>query len=170
MHQQYVLRFATALTRLCEVLAGLLVGVVVVINLAQVVFRYLINDPLEWSDEVMRYAMAWVMFIGSSAAIFRGEHMAAGVLGSVENPLIQTLLHYVILLAMLVFAGVLAFFGTRYGLDTGQVSPASGIPMEIPYLSVGIGGTLMCVKILCLMVLPPATAARAGETGARDAA
>ena len=168
MYQRYVLRFATSLTRLCEVLAGLLIGEVVAINLAQVVSRYVLNDPLEWSDEVMRYSMAWVMFIGSSAAIFRGEHMAAGVLGSVENPLIKSLLHYVILLAMLIFAGILAFFGTRYGLDTGQVSPATGIPMEIPYLSVGIGGILMCVKILCLTVLPPETAAQAGETGTEN--
>jgi TRAP-type C4-dicarboxylate transport system permease small subunit len=170
MHNQFVLRFATALTRLCEVLAGLLVGAVVAINLAQVVSRYVINDPLEWSDEVMRYSMAWVMFIGSSAAIFRGEHMAAGILGPVENPLIKTLLHYVILLAMLTFAGILAFFGTRYGLDTGQVSPASGIPMEIPYLSVGVGGILMSIKILCLLVLPPATVASIGANAAEDAA
>lgn len=170
MHHQFVLRFATALTRLCEVLAGLLVGAVVAINLAQVVSRYLINDPLEWSDEVMRYSMAWVMFIGSSAAIFRGEHMAAGILGSVENPLVKTLLHYVILLAMLAFAGILAFFGTRYGLDTGQVSPASAIPMEIPYLSVGVGGILMCIKILCLLVLPPAMVAQIGANAAEEAA
>ncbi len=170
MLQQVVLRFATALTQLCEVLAGLLVGGIVVVNLAQVVWRYVIDDPLEWSEEVMRYTMAWVMFIGSSAAIFRGEHMAAGLLDSLENPRLKTLLHYVILLAMLIFAGILAFFGTRYGLDTGQVSPASGIPMEVAYLSVGVGGILMCIKILCLLVLPPAMVARASGIGAGDVA
>jgi TRAP-type C4-dicarboxylate transport system permease small subunit len=170
MRQHFVLRFATVLTQLCEVLAGLLVGGVVVINLAQVVWRYLINDPLEWSEEVMRYTMAWVMFIGSSAAIFRGEHMAAGLLGSIESRLLKTLLHYVILLAMLIFAGILGFFGTRYGLDTGQVSPASGIPMEVAYLSVGVGGILMCIKILCLLVLPPAMVAQTGGTPAEGAA
>lgn len=170
MHQQVVLRFATVLTQLCEVLAGLLVGGIVVVNLAQVVWRYLIDDPLEWSEEVMRYTMAWVMFIGSSAAIFRGEHMAAGILDSLQNPLFKTFLRYVILLAMLIFSGILAFFGTRYGLDTGQVSPASGIPMEVAYLSVGVGGILMCIKILCLLVLPPAMVARADRTNAGDVA
>jgi len=169
VHQQ-VIRFATALTRLCEVLAAALVGVAIVVNLAQVLWRYVFNDPLEWSEEVMRYTMAWVAFIAGSAAVFRGEHMAAGILGNVESATIKTILHYVILLCMLAFAGVLAFYGTRYGLDTGQVSPASGIPMEIPYLSVGIGGILMCIKILCLLALPPAMVPQGGGLRPEDMA
>lgn len=169
MHQQ-VIRFATALTRFCEVFAAVLVGAAIVINLAQVLWRYLLDDPLEWSEEVMRYTMAWVTFIAGSAAVFRGEHMAAGILGGIESVSIKTFLHYVILLCMLVFAGVLAFFGTRYGMDTGQVSPASGIPMEIPYLSVGIGGILMCIKILCLMVLPPEMVPQGGGMRPEDVA
>jgi TRAP-type C4-dicarboxylate transport system permease small subunit len=168
MHQNIVLRFATRLTLFSEILAALLVGAVVVINLSQVFWRYLLNDPLEWSEEVMRYSMAWVMFIGSSAAILRSEHMAAGILGSLRHPLVKTFLHYAILLAMLTFAGVLAFFGTRYGLDTGQVSPAAGIPMEIAYLSVGVGGILMCIKILCLLVLPPKTVMQLAASRAED--
>ena len=165
-----VLRFAGTLTRACEVAAALLVGVAIVVNLAQVLWRYVLNDPLEWSEEVMRYTMAWVAFIAGSAAVFRGEHMAAGMLGGIENPVVKLVLHYVILLCMLVFAAILAFFGTRYGLDTGQVSPASGIPMEIPYLSVGIGGILMTIKILCLLVLPPALTPQGGGMRAEDMA
>jgi TRAP-type C4-dicarboxylate transport system permease small subunit len=167
---QFVLRFAGALARACEVFAGLLVGVAIIVNLAQVLWRYVLNDPLEWSEEVMRYTMAWVAFIAGSAAVFRGEHMAAGMLGGIENRFVKLVLHYVILLCMLIFAAILAFFGTRYGLDTGQVSPASGIPMEIPYLSVGIGGILMTVKILCLLVLPPALVPQGGGVRAEDMA
>ncbi len=167
---QFVLRFAGTLTRACEVFAALLVGVAIVVNLAQVLWRYVLNDPLEWSEEVMRYTMAWVAFIAGSAAVFRGEHMAAGMLGGIENQTLRLVLHYVILLVMLVFAGILAFFGTRYGLDTGQVSPASGIPMEVPYLSVGIGGILMTVKILCLLVLPPSMVPQSGGLRAEDMA
>ena len=167
---QFVLRFAGALTRVCEVFAALLVGGAIIVNLAQVLWRYVLNDPLEWSEEVMRYTMAWVAFIAGSAAIFRGEHMAAGMLGGIENRAVKLVLHYVILLCMLVFAGILAFFGTRYGLDTGQVSPASGIPMEIPYLSVGIGGILMTIKILCLLVLPPSLVPQTSGLRAEDMA
>lgn len=152
---QSVFRFANALTRICEVFAAVLIGLAVTVNLAQVLWRYILNDPLEWSEEVMRYTMAWVAFVAGAAAVFRGEHMAAGMLGGVDSELMRRVLHYVNLIVMLIFAVILAWWGTRYGLDTGQVSPAAQIPMELPYLSVGIGGILMVIKILCLLILPP---------------
>ena len=167
---QLVLRFAGSLARTCEVLAALLVGVAIVVNLAQVFWRYVLNDPLEWSEEVMRYTMAWVAFVAGSAAVFRGEHMAAGMLGGIDSRVARLALHYAILLVMLAFAAILAFYGTRYGLDTGQVSPASGIPMEVPYLSVGIGGILMTIKILCLLVLPPSMVPQPGGPRPEDMA
>jgi TRAP-type C4-dicarboxylate transport system permease small subunit len=167
---QFVLRFAGSLARACEVFAALLVGVAIVVNLAQVLWRYVLNDPLEWSEEVMRYTMAWVAFIAGSAAVFRGEHMAAGMLGGIGSQIVKLALHYAILLVMLAFAAILAFFGTRYGLDTGQVSPASGIAMEVPYLSVGVGGILMTIKILCLLVLPPALVPQGGGIRPEDMA
>lgn len=153
MHRA-VFDFATGLSRVCEVLAALLVGAAVTINLAQVLWRYILNDPLEWSEEVMRYTMVWVAFLAGSAAVFRGEHMAAGMLGNLPSALIKRVLHYVILVAMLIFSFVLAWWGTWYGIDTGQVSPAAQIPMEIPYLAVGIGGILMMIKLICLLLLP----------------
>ena len=169
MHQQ-VFRFASTLSRLCEVVGGVLIGVAITVNLAQVLWRYILNDPLEWSEEVMRYTMAWVAFVVGASAVFRGEHMAAGMLGAISSSAFKLVLHYVILLVMLVFAFVLAWWGTRYGFDTGQVSPAAQIPMEVPYLSVGIGGILMVVKILCLLVLPPAMVPQPGELRPEDMA
>jgi TRAP-type C4-dicarboxylate transport system permease small subunit len=165
-----IFRFASGLSRSCEVAAGVLVGVAIVVNLAQVVWRYVLSDPLEWSEEVMRYTMAWVAFIAGAAGVFRGEHMAAGMLGGLASPIIKRVLHYVILLCMLAFAVVLAWWGTRYGLDTGQVSPASQIPMEIPYLSVGVGGILMTIKIICLLALPPAMVPQPGGMRPEDVA
>jgi TRAP-type C4-dicarboxylate transport system permease small subunit len=167
---QFVLRFAGSLARACEVFAALLVGVAIVVNLAQVLWRYVLNDPLKCSEEVMRYTMAWVAFVAGSAAVFRGEHMAAGMLGGIDSRVARLALHYAILLVMLAFAAILAFFGTRYGLDTGQVSPASGIAMEVPYLSVGVGGILMTIKILCLLVLPPALVPQGGGIRPEDMA
>jgi TRAP-type C4-dicarboxylate transport system permease small subunit len=35
-----------------------------------------------------------------------------------------------------------------------QVSPATRIPMMIPYMAIPVGATLMLIKVLCLMILP----------------
>ncbi len=143
------------LTRLIETAAAVLVGIAVTVNLAQVVYRRILGDPLEWSEEVMRYTMIWVAFLAGSAAVFRGEHMAAGFIGGIGGQLVKRVVHYVILLAIGAFSLVLAWWGTKYGLDTGQVSPAAQIPMNYAYLAVGVGGMLMTLKVLCLLVIPP---------------
>jgi hypothetical protein len=42
--------------------------------------------------------------------------------------------------------------------------------MEVPYLSVGVGGILMTIKILCLLVLPPALVPQGGGIRPEDMA
>ncbi|MBL8698505.1 MAG: TRAP transporter small permease [Alphaproteobacteria bacterium] len=166
--QQTIHRVASSLTRAVEVIAGILVGIAVAVNLAQVVYRRLLGDPLEWSEEVMRYTMVWVAFLAGAAAVFRGEHMAAGILDGVGSRAVKLVLHYVILGAMGAFSLVLAWWGTIYGLNTGQVSPAAQIPMNYAYLAVGVGGILMSFKTLCLLLLPPNLDERSDELRPED--
>ena len=94
MHQA-VFRFAMGLTRLIETAAAVLVGIAVTVNLAQVVYRRILGDPLEWSEEVMRYTMIWVAFLAGSAAVFRGEHMAAGFIGGIGGQLVKRVVRVV---------------------------------------------------------------------------
>lgn len=168
--QHAVHRFALALARLAEVLGGALVGVAVIVNLAQVVFRRVLGDPLEWSEEVMRYTMVWVAFLAGAAAVYRGEHMAAGFFDHVASRIVRLVLHYVILLSIGAFSFVLAWWGTIYGLNTGQVSPAALIPMNYAYMAVGVGGILMVVKTLCLLVIPPDLSRRSDDLRPEDVA
>ncbi|MEJ2134846.1 MAG: TRAP transporter small permease subunit [Desulfofustis sp.] len=49
----------------------LLVGstlVMVISILLQVFFRYVMNAPLYWSEEIARYAFVWLVFIGAAIA------------------------------------------------------------------------------------------------------
>ena len=86
-----VTRTAQSLSSLTEGLSGLLHGAIVVINVLQVVFRYVIGAPLGWTEEVMRYAVVWLTFLASTAALHRGEHMVIDVLGPVLPDLLQRL-------------------------------------------------------------------------------
>lgn len=147
--------FALRLTQGLEIVAAFLVGVAVTVNLAQVFWRRILGSPLEWTEESMRYTMIWVAFLAAAAGLYRGDHMAAGVLGRVRNERVMGVIRYVILVVVAAFSAVLAFWGTRYALDTGQVSPALGISMNYPYAAIGVGGILMLVQAVCLMISPP---------------
>ncbi len=49
--------------------------------LAQVVFRYVLNDPLVWSEELARLAFVWVAMLAWSLGLRRRSHIAVTVFG-----------------------------------------------------------------------------------------
>jgi len=41
-----------------------------------VFFRYVLNNSLVWIEEIAKFTMVWLAFIGSPAAMDRGGHVA----------------------------------------------------------------------------------------------
>ena len=67
--KRFFLRFEENLAALC--LGGLLVTLFL-----QVFTRFIVRDPLSWTEEVARYLYVYVVFLGSSAAVSDRSHVA----------------------------------------------------------------------------------------------
>ena len=65
----------TALGRLIEAAAALLVAAEIVILFAGVVARYVFDRPLVWSDELASILFLWLAMLGAVIAFRRKEHM-----------------------------------------------------------------------------------------------
>jgi TRAP-type C4-dicarboxylate transport system permease small subunit len=149
-----VARLAERLSRLTEQLSALLLAAVVLINVAQVVFRYLVGAPLGWTEEVMRYSVVWLTFLASTAALHRGEHMTIDVLGHFLPPPARRALYILALIAVGIFCWILIVEGFPLAWrNSAQTSPSARIPMIVPYVSVAVGGVLILIQALCLLVL-----------------
>ncbi|GAC30288.1 TRAP transporter small permease [Brumicola pallidula] len=70
-----VLNFHIA--RSAKYLAGFLLALMVVMILAQVVFRYVLNDSLTWTEELSKFAMVWIACLVSPWA-YR-EHLNVSI-------------------------------------------------------------------------------------------
>src|SRR5918911_4584789 len=84
-------------------------------SLAFIVFlqfftRYVLNDSLAWTEEIARYALMWVVFIGGAMVTRRNTHIAVELLANVmkPGPLRAVLLAFVDVVK-LAFLGLLAF-------------------------------------------------------------
>src|SRR5476651_2331400 len=42
-------------------------AVITILTLAQVIWRYVLELPLQWSEEIARYCFVWVTFLGAAA-------------------------------------------------------------------------------------------------------
>src|SRR6266853_5571051 len=84
-------------------------------SLAFIVFlqfftRYVLNDSLAWTEEIARYGLMWVVFIGGAMVTRRNSHIAVELLSNVmkPGPLRATLLAFVDFIK-LAFIGLLVF-------------------------------------------------------------
>jgi TRAP-type C4-dicarboxylate transport system permease small subunit len=132
-------------------LAVILCGMAVVVFL-QVIFRYLLNLPLFWTEEFARYSLVWASLLGSAVAVKRGQHIAVTIFmdrlpASLRRGLaIFALISVATSLAIILWGGIQLVAVTR-----AQISPALRVSMSIPYLAVPVGAGLMLLHtIVCI--------------------
>lgn len=122
-------------------------------SLAFIVFlqfftRYILNDSLSWTEEIARYGLMWVVFIGGAMVTRRNTHIAVELLSNVMKPGLarQVLLAAVdaIKLAFLTFLAYISVTITeRMGIQRMTVFDLS---MSWVYAGVSFGCFLMLFR------------------------
>lgn len=137
-------------------LANLALVSIVLVVLCSVAIRYfgVFRGLLDWATEYGRFAIVWVVMLGSTIALDRGAHV-----GIDFSPLIPARLHRPIRTAAavmaFVFVAVLAWQGFALCLaTTRQISPALGLPMSDAYLAVPVGATIMALQCVVFAFIP----------------
>ena len=46
----------------------------------QVIFRYIVKQPLVWSEELTTYMFSWLAYIGAAAVTYNNDHVAVTTL------------------------------------------------------------------------------------------
>jgi TRAP-type C4-dicarboxylate transport system permease small subunit len=122
-------------------------------SLAFIVFlqfftRYVLNDSLAWTEEIARYALMWVVFIGGAMVTRRNTHIAVELLSNVmkPGPLRATLLAFVDFVK-LGFIGLLAFLSWAIMERMAvQRMTVFDLPMSYVYGGVAFGCFLMLIR------------------------
>jgi TRAP-type C4-dicarboxylate transport system permease small subunit len=130
------------------VLAALMAAMVVVIAM-QVWYRFILNNPLDWSEELGRYLFVWISFLGSAAGVRYQVHLGIDVLEKIVG---RNAFRYVVVLINLViqvFLLFVIFWGIKLlGVVQFQTSPSMLIPMTYPYAAVPVGAVFMLINSL----------------------
>jgi TRAP-type C4-dicarboxylate transport system permease small subunit len=140
-------------------------------SLAFIVFlqfftRYVMNDSLAWTEEIARYGLMWVVFIGGAMVTRRNTHIAVELLSNVMKPgrMRQVLLAAVDIIK-LAFIGFLAFVSVTITERMGiQRMTVFDISMGWVYAGVSLG----CFLMLYRQILSVWQNYRAGWTKPHD--
>lgn len=120
------------LQRLEDAAATLLVTLLTVTIAAQIIFRYFLNAPLAWSEELSQFILICLSFVAATAVLKRSEHYSidafVGLLPSVPRRAVEA----VALLVQIGLVAGLAYYSFRIAsVYIGTTSLILRIPEEI---------------------------------------
>ena len=130
------------------VLFPLMVIVVFVATLA----RYFNLFPMFWGEEVARYIMVYMAYIGAGLAMKNGAHVGVSFLvDTIKNPTIRKIFDVIRLVIVLFFCGIIIYYIVQIitsPIFKIQTTPALFIPMWIPYTAVPLGMILVSIRTI----------------------
>lgn len=126
--------------------SAFLFAVAVLIAFISVIFRYVFNNSLYWSEEIVRYIFIWMFFIAMGESTRTGSHVALDLVPSKLSGTTRKVWDIVIEVLSLVFVIILVCYGGKLALiNMNQFSPALRIPYGWIYMALPFGGALMGV-------------------------
>jgi TRAP-type C4-dicarboxylate transport system permease small subunit len=121
--------------------------------IVQVFLRYVFSFSLSWSEEVARYLMIWVAFLGGSLALPKGLHIGVEFLITRLSPSARRRVSIFSKFMILVFLTYLIVGGFKITWAVrDQSSPALLFSMAYAYLSAPVGGFFMALQTIHSLV------------------
>ena len=142
-------RLARACATVAEVVATLCLTGVLIDVLTGVVFRYVLGQPLIWTEELARFLIITVTFIGAVVPLERGTHFEVRFVVDRLPTAWQTIALTVMNLVVGACLVALLVFGVQMtAVSMQESSPALNIPYGITYAMIPIGAALMLPVVL----------------------
>jgi TRAP-type C4-dicarboxylate transport system permease small subunit len=157
--------FDRALLSLTSILVAGLTALMAGVVLLGVFTRYVLNDPLPWTEEAARYALIWLSWLGGGIALRRGAHIAVEfLLDAIPSAPARAVVLFAGRAAAIFFLAICVWYGIVLVQRVSfQSTIALGISMQLPYASVPVGSLLMIYHMLVVMFGPRDTLARDAE-------
>jgi TRAP-type C4-dicarboxylate transport system permease small subunit len=132
-----------------KILMAILIGGMVALISLQVGFRYLLNQPLTWSEEVARHLMIWSALLGAAVAYRRKGHLGMDVIVMLFSPQWKRIVEGIVHLLSIGFFGLILLNGIPLAQKTmSQLSSAILIPMGYIYAALPVGSAFLLLFAL----------------------
>ncbi|MEJ7686796.1 MAG: TRAP transporter small permease [Variovorax sp.] len=143
-------------TTLAMAIACFMLVVASTLGVFQIVTRFVLEQPAEWSEILIRVSLIWMVFMGIPTAFRQGAMVSVDVLYRWSPPKVRRVLDWTVCLAALALIAVIIWWGSDYALR-GRVQSMAGlesISMFWAYVAMPVGG-LFCVIGIVANLLDP---------------
>ncbi|WP_368234423.1 TRAP transporter small permease [Anaerotruncus rubiinfantis] len=139
------------LNNLEEYVAIVLFAAMVILIFLQIIFRFVFNFSLSWTEELARYTFVFLVYISASIAVKRGRHLKVEALQALLPAKISFCLWVLANLIWIVFNAIMVVVGFQMASEifaTGQSSPVLSLPMGMVYMIIPVCYLLIEIRVL----------------------
>jgi C4-dicarboxylate transporter DctQ subunit len=141
--------FFRILSRLIEIAIIIGAAFIVTIVTTEVVLRYVFKHSLIFTEELSRYLMVWIVFLGGALAVRDEAHIRINILVKRLNPTLGKAAHLLAHGLVLLFLVIVAVEGFRILPDQlRQMCTTIDVSLFYFYLAIPVGAVLMIVYLL----------------------
>ncbi|MDO5623079.1 MAG: TRAP transporter small permease subunit [Pseudomonadota bacterium] len=140
-------RWTTALAMLG---ACLMLAVAASLGVFQIVTRFVLERPAEWSEVLIRFSLIWMVFLGIPAAFRQGAMVSVDALYRASGRRVRRALDAVVALAALALMAVIIWWGYDYARRGGVQTMAGleSVSMFWAYIAMPVGACFAVIGII----------------------
>lgn len=143
------------LARIAMALVVAMAAGFVISLLAQVTYRYALNAPLAWSEELATLLFVWATLLAAATASRTNETLRLTFVEDALSPRRASLLRGLQHLLTGLFGAILVWYGWRLAqLVWSDRSAAMGYPSWLLYLAAPVTGVLLIIHSLARLIQP----------------
>jgi TRAP-type C4-dicarboxylate transport system permease small subunit len=124
----------------------ILLAVMTIVTVIEVGRRYLMGLSYPWAEELTRFSLVWLTFVGACLPFRKGELVMFDMVISSFPERKRNILALVMNTILIIFLAFLFYYSYKFSFSpviVNQISTGLGISMAIPYSSIPIGFGLM---------------------------
>jgi TRAP-type C4-dicarboxylate transport system permease small subunit len=146
----WFLRLERLSTGASMVVACLMLAIAASLGLFQIVTRFILERPAEWTEVLIRFSLIWMVFLGIPMAFRQGSMVSVDALYRAASKRMRRVLDGVVFVAALTLVCVILWWGWDYS-QRGRVQTVIGleaISMFWAYLALPVGALFSIVALI----------------------
>lgn len=144
------LRLEGACTAFAMALACAMMAVAACLGFFQIITRFVLESPAEWTEVLIRFSLIWMVFMGIPMAFRQGAMVSVDVLYRWSPVKARRVLEWLVFAASVALVAVIIWWGWDYA-KRGKVQTVIGlesVSMFWAYLALPVGGVFSILGLV----------------------
>jgi len=135
------------------IIVSMMLAVMSLLIILQVASRFLFHFPITWSEELAKYLLVWITFLGGSLGLRAGKMIGITVISSLVPEKMRNLFYWATKLSLLVFFIFLMIYGFQMMvIANSQISSTLPMRLSVAYAAIPVGAFFMAVCLIEMII------------------